>query len=367
MADPFGTLPPEIALEQQRLTRQQQLASALLQNNQQPQGQMISGRYVAPSIFQSLQPVANMLTGAYLSNKADEQALKVAQNLRDYKTMENKAVSEAVKAKDWNKVLDLASQSYTGAGKEYVPSAIAAINPKPTELKQNYQDWLESGGKGTLLDYQRYAANLKAEHPSYTPVDTAQGMFTINSRTGQIAPVMMNGQQVMGNKGNLPEGATKQVTGATNLKDAITNYQNTLKGFSTLDMVNPDARATMGNAYNNMMLQAKEAYNLGVLNGPDYAILQSVVKDPTKLNALLVSKEALQNQATDLSKQADRIIENVYKTHNRAVPANMMTPAAPANAPKAPMSFASEADAARAGLPNGTPIVINGVAGTWRN
>ena len=64
MAGPFDNLPPEVALEQQRLTRQQQLANALLQNNQQPQGQMVSGRYVAPSIFQNLQPVANMLTGA---------------------------------------------------------------------------------------------------------------------------------------------------------------------------------------------------------------------------------------------------------------------------------------------------------------
>ena len=362
----LGTLPPEVFQQQQELNRQQRMAEMLMGNNQQPQGQMIGNRYVAPSWAAQLAPVASMLAGAYLGKKGDEQALKVAQNLRDYKTMENQAVSEAVKAKDWNKVLDLASQSYTGAGKEYVPSAIAAINPKPTELKQNYQDWLDSGGKGTLLDYQRYAANLKAEHPSYTPVDTSQGMFTINSRTGQLAPVMISGQQVMGNKGNLPEAATKQVTGATNLKDAITNYKDTLQGFSTLDMVNPDARAKMGNAYNNMMLQAKEAYNLGVLNGPDYAILQSVVKDPTKLNALLTSKEALQGQATDLSKQADRIIENVYKTHNRNVPANMLTPAAPANAPKAPMVFTSEADAAKAKLPNGTPIVINGVAGIWK-
>ena len=82
MASPFDNLPPEIALEQQRLTRQQQLANALMQNNQQPQGQMISGRFVAPSIFQNLQPVANMLTGAYLSNKSDENSLALAAKLR---------------------------------------------------------------------------------------------------------------------------------------------------------------------------------------------------------------------------------------------------------------------------------------------
>jgi hypothetical protein len=80
MAD--GTLPPEVALEQQRLTRQQQMAQALIGNNQQPQGQMIGNRYVAPSIFQNLQPVANMLAGAYISNQADEKQLALADRLR---------------------------------------------------------------------------------------------------------------------------------------------------------------------------------------------------------------------------------------------------------------------------------------------
>ena len=80
MAD--GTLPPEVALEQQRLTRQQQMAQALMQNTQQPQGQMIGNRFVAPSIFQNLQPVANMLAGAYIGNQADEKQLALADRLR---------------------------------------------------------------------------------------------------------------------------------------------------------------------------------------------------------------------------------------------------------------------------------------------
>jgi hypothetical protein len=47
----------------------------------------------------------------------------------------------------------------------------------------------------------------------------------------------------------------------------------------------------------------------------------------------------------------------------------MLTPAVPTNpnAPKTPMVFTSEADAAKEKLPSGTPVVINGVAGTWRD
>jgi hypothetical protein len=87
MADQFnaaqmGVLSPEDYAQQQQINRQQQFAQMLMQNNQQPQGQMISGRYVKPSFFQALQPAVNMLTGAYLGNKSDTEAAKLAQAIR---------------------------------------------------------------------------------------------------------------------------------------------------------------------------------------------------------------------------------------------------------------------------------------------
>jgi hypothetical protein len=78
----LGTLSPEDYAQQQAINRQQQMASMLMQQNQQPQGQMISGRYVKPSIFQQLQPVANMLAGAYIAKSGDTEAAKLAQKLR---------------------------------------------------------------------------------------------------------------------------------------------------------------------------------------------------------------------------------------------------------------------------------------------
>ena len=48
MAD-IGTLTPDQMLEQQKILRQQKMAEMLMQQGmQQPQGQMVSGRYVAP-------------------------------------------------------------------------------------------------------------------------------------------------------------------------------------------------------------------------------------------------------------------------------------------------------------------------------
>jgi hypothetical protein len=79
----IGTLPPELFAEQQQLNRQQQMAQLLMQQGQQqPQGQMVSGRYVAPSFFQYAAPLAQMYAGTRMAEKGDKQALDIAKQLR---------------------------------------------------------------------------------------------------------------------------------------------------------------------------------------------------------------------------------------------------------------------------------------------
>lgn len=79
-----GGLPPEILGQQQQLNRQQQMAQMLMQQGQQmPQGQMVSGRYVAPSIFASLAPLAQMYAGQKMLERGDQKALDLAKQLRE--------------------------------------------------------------------------------------------------------------------------------------------------------------------------------------------------------------------------------------------------------------------------------------------
>jgi hypothetical protein len=78
-----SNLPPEILGQQQALNRQQQMAQLLMQQGQQtPQGQMVSGRYVAPSFTQNLASLANAYVGGELAKKGDKQALELAAQLR---------------------------------------------------------------------------------------------------------------------------------------------------------------------------------------------------------------------------------------------------------------------------------------------
>lgn len=105
----------------------------------------------------------------------------------------------------------------------------------------------------------------------------------------------------------LGEAQMKQIAGVQSTRNAIAEYRAALKNWGKTDMLNPAARAKMGTIYNNMLLQAKEAYNLGVLNGPDYQILQEVVANPNNFKSGLISKEALDTQAAEL----DRLMKGI--------------------------------------------------------
>jgi hypothetical protein len=68
--------------EAQALQRQKQYAAMLLQQNQQPQGQMVGGHFVAPSWTQQLNAALSPVVGAYMMNQSDKEQEKLAEKLR---------------------------------------------------------------------------------------------------------------------------------------------------------------------------------------------------------------------------------------------------------------------------------------------
>lgn len=95
MADIMGNMSPEEYAQQQALTRQQQMATLLMQQGQQqPQGQMVSGRYVPTSFFQNLLPIANIAASQYVGAKADSDQAKLAQAIRQNKNIQEQKISD---------------------------------------------------------------------------------------------------------------------------------------------------------------------------------------------------------------------------------------------------------------------------------
>jgi hypothetical protein len=178
----IGTLPPELFAEQQQLNRQQQMAQALMQQGQQqPQGQMVSGRYVAPSFFQNILPLAQMYAGNRLAEKGDERALALAAKLRQRQG-------------------------------EDVKSYMQAMTPTTTEMAGPYG--VSGAGQNvpmpTATQGPDYAKAFQVAYNSYDPALRAQAMDMIKTQklgegetlnrfdfsTGQLTPFAQGGSKL---------------------------------------------------------------------------------------------------------------------------------------------------------------------------
>lgn len=208
--------------------------------------------------------------------------------------------------------------------------------------------------RGNLAETRRHhgatetQAAATAERDRFGPLTEVTGpdgkpMLVMQNRNSG-APVDPNTRQPISGVGpKAGETAQKQQVGVQNTKAAITEYKNALAGFAPSDIMKPDARARMGTVYNNMLLQAKEAFNLGVLNGPDYMILQEVITNPTTLKGGITSKEALNDQAVKLDEIMGRIGQQITTTQTGR------TPAATPVSPVAPSRSDIEAELRRRG------------------
>lgn len=187
-----SNLPPEILAQQQALNRQQQMAQLLMQQGQQqPSGQMVSGRYVAPSFFQYAAPLAQLYAGTRLQEKGDKALADLAEQLRKGKEEETRAIMEQLTPREVQtelagpytgnvpmptatqtvqpniqNAMNLALQSRFGAGKELLPTLIQRSLPepiKPTSDMQNYEYAKSQGFKGSFNDFKQQITPYQQE------------------------------------------------------------------------------------------------------------------------------------------------------------------------------------------------------------
>ena len=178
-----GNLPPEILQQQQALTRQQQLANLLTQQGMnQPQGQMVSGRYVAPSFFQYAAPLAQLYAGQKIAEKSDKAMLDLAEQLRKGKAEAEERIitnltpqtqttemagpytgnvpmptMQTTVPPNYEAALREIRTNPYGAGKEYLPSILENVIPKPvkpTAEMQNYEFAKSQGFKGSFTEFK---------------------------------------------------------------------------------------------------------------------------------------------------------------------------------------------------------------------
>jgi hypothetical protein len=134
MVTDTGTLSPEQMLQQQQILRQQKMAEMLMQQGaQQPQAQIVGGRYVAPSIFQNLAGLANQYVGSRNLEKADQSQLNLAKQLREQGVQETQRLMNTFggRAATPEQVTEMAGPyGMSGAGQN-VPMPTATIDARP--------------------------------------------------------------------------------------------------------------------------------------------------------------------------------------------------------------------------------------------
>ena len=177
---------------------------------------------------------------------------------------------------------------------------LAAENPKNPNIAV-YEDII----KNKRVTKEGLNINLGSPVAGVDPT-TGQPVFFQASRTGGKPEI------VPGIVPKSGEAQTKQIGGIDSLNSAIQSYKEKLKTWSPTDAADPNKRAQMKTVYNNMMLQAKEAYGLGVLNGPDYTILTDTIADPTTAKGVAYGAfGALEGQADTLSELMQRTKESL--------------------------------------------------------
>jgi hypothetical protein len=306
-----GTLPPELFAQQQQLNRQQQMAQALMQQGtQQPQGQMVSGRYVQPSIFAQLAPLAQMYAGTRMAEQGDKRALDLAAQLRQRYGDEIKEFRNLMQGKE-QLAPEQAGPTQTGqaipqemvrgapnvqgaydfAATAYNPTLQAAGLRKLTEgpIKVGIEDTLidpvtmkpvftgagkprtplqiDTGTAIELRDPNNPTIVLQTIPKSQMPtagqvLERDEGTFLVDTRTGQVKPVLgADGQQLTGGGKPLTESQGKASAFQSQMVSA-NNAVNTLEsqGFDPTSFASQTAVKLAGGAANIAIPVAAQQY-----------------------------------------------------------------------------------------------------------
>ena len=278
MAQPMinlsGNLPPEYLAQQQVLNRQQQMAQLLMQQGQQmPSGQMVSGRYVAPSFFQYAAPLFQTYAGTRLAEKGDKAALDLATKLRETQSKEIEQFGELMKT-DPAAAYRLAAQSYVP---ELRATGVKKMMPEDVTLGEGQKRFMvmpdgttrviaqgeekfkpplqvDTGTTIEFRDPRDPTKVLQVIPKSQMPtagqvVEREEGTFLVDTRTGQAKPVVgPQGQALIGGK-PLTETQSNAVAFGMRALEAnklATDLEG--KGFTNTGVIRTAIGGTMGQA-----------------------------------------------------------------------------------------------------------------------
>jgi hypothetical protein len=117
--------------------------------------------------------------------------------------------------------------------------------------------------------------------------------------------------------------ANDTVNGAIGYQKSLDKLVNLFGQYSGTDMLKPNVKAEFKGALRTAQLQGKEAFGLGVLNGPDLEILEQVLADPTAFDSFLKDRSTLNKLYNNQREFTSDAIKTNYRSAQKAVPENL--------------------------------------------
>jgi hypothetical protein len=414
MAD-MGTLTGD-QFSQQQINRQQKMAEMLLQQGmQQPQGQMVSGRYVAPSITQNLAGLANIYMGQRGLEKAEKAQLDLADRLRQQTMQDIQAYGQAAKGTPEQTVYGAGMEGPTmdvtpavapnpdkalgillgsrSPQSQALAQALLADQTKTLVLPEGATAVRGSlGGVGgqTIKGAEKFRAPLQVDtgtaiefRDAKDPTkvlqvvpksqagqiyESSEGPLLINTKSGTSTPLMGADGKPLSPK--LSADQSKDITAINQQKSVIS---------SALDLVQQNPSAFSFKRGAAVLLPFGETLAGRTETAPEtearsavFNIVSKVINERAgaaqsaqelkRLNAFLPSEFDNAQKIQDKLKGFNKYLEEQEK--------GVRAPTSKSFTPTASNVFTSEADAQKAfnegKLKVGQKITINGVTGTWQ-
>jgi hypothetical protein len=283
--------------ELQDVGRQRKLAELLMaQGMQQPQGQMISGRYIAPSFAQQLNPIANILAGQAIGERADTKQAELATALRGRQQQVMKAYAEA----------KTPQEKFNIGTSEFAPPQLKAAAYemlKPQKVGEGETISQINMGTGA------YESILQGGMKAAPEVRQAMQMLGINKQLDQLSPQELQAVNVKINQ--LNESKRTSVNVNTGQK----GLDNTLKLRSDFrsEPVYKDFQAIDG-AYR----QINKSLDAGTAAG-DLAA-------STKLMKLLDPTSVVRESELAMAMQATGKLDQLYNYANKIATGQFLSP-----------------------------------------
>jgi hypothetical protein len=399
------------------LARAQRLAQ-MLSSSEPAQGQMISGRYVAPSWTQNLAQLVNAASGAYFANKAETQQQALAEKLRQGETeafadfMKTKLGTPARPAPVGYELGDAGTpavapnltRAYANlyadprAPQRLRDMAFNKIMADPEAFTLNegsirYEKQPDGSVRQVAAGPEKFRAPIQVDTGTHIEfrdaidpskvlqrvpksqmpqagqvVETAQGPMIVNTRTGEAAPIMAGGQPL---PPKLSTEQSKDIT-AINQQRAVVDsalklVQTTPTAFSFGRGVAgaiPLGETIAGRTEKPAETEARAAvFNIvsKVINERAGAAQSN--QEIKRLNAFLPSEydnsKQIENKLNGFKKYLDE-----QEKGTRVSTSASATPPAPAQA----KAFSSQTDVQKAitegKVKKGDKVTVNGVTGT---